>query len=233
MNELTLKTEDDRILVSARDLHKALEISERFSSWMDRIRSYGFEEGNDFVGCKEFNTLARQELINYHLTIEMAKQICMIQRSEKGKQYREYFLKVEKDWNSPEKVMARALQMAERTIASLGKEIETMKPKAIFADAVSASNTTILIGELAKIMKANGFNVGQNRLFEILRRDGYLISRKGTDYNMPSQKSMELGLMVIKETAITRSDGHVSISKTPKITGKGQQYFINRYCKKE
>lgn len=117
--------------------------------------------------------------------------------------------------------------------AELKAKNEEMTPKALFADAVSASGNTILIGELAKILKANGCEVGQNRLFEILRRDGYLISRNGSDYNMPTQKSMELGLMVIKETAITHSDGHVSISKTPKITGKGQQYFINRYCKKE
>lgn len=230
--ELAIRTENERITVSARDLHEALEIKTDFRHWFPRMCEYGFEEGSDFRTFLTESTGGRQGS-DAEITIEMAKQICMIQRSEKGKQYREYFLKVEKDWNSPEKVMARALQMAERTIASLGKEIETMKPKAIFADAVSASNTTILIGELAKIMKANGFNVGQNRLFEILRRDGYLISRKGTDYNMPSQKSMELGLMVIKETAITRSDGHVSISKTPKITGKGQQYFINKYCKKE
>ena len=117
--------------------------------------------------------------------------------------------------------------------AELKAKNKEMRPKEIFADAVSASGNTILIGELAKILKANGCEVGQNRLFEILRRDGYLISRNGSDYNMPTQKSMELGLMVIKETAITHSDGHVSISKTPKITGKGQQYFINRYCKKE
>lgn len=116
--------------------------------------------------------------------------------------------------------------------AELKAKNEEMAPKALFADAVSASKSTILIGELAKILKANGFDTGQNRLFDVLRNDGFLISRKGTDYNMPTQKSMEMGLMKIKENAITHSDGHVSITKTPKITGKGQQYFINRYCKK-
>ena len=100
----------------------------------------------------------------------------------------------------------------------------------LFADAVSTSDTSILIGELAKILKQNGAeNMGQNRLFEMLRRDGFLISRKDTDYNMPTQKSMELGLFKIKETAINHSDGHVSISKTPKVTGKGQQYFVDKY----
>lgn len=111
--------------------------------------------------------------------------------------------------------------------------LEAQKPKVLFADAVSASETSILIGELAKILKQNGVeNMGQNRLFEILRRDGFLISRKGTSYNMPTQRSMELGLFKIKETAINHSDGHVSISKTPKVTGKGQQYFIKYFMDK-
>lgn len=127
-------------------------------------------------------------------------------------------------------LIAKALLVAQRKIEERDKRIEQMRPKEIFADAVSASKSTILIGELAKIMKANVFDTGQNRLFETLRRDGFLISRKGTDYNMPTQKSMELGLMVIKETAITHSDGHVSVTKTPKVTGKGQQYFVNFYC---
>lgn len=110
--------------------------------------------------------------------------------------------------------------------------LEVQRPKVVFADAVSASNTSILVGELAKMIKQNGHpNMGQNRLFEILRSEGYLISRKGTDYNMPTQRAMEMGLFEIKETAITHSDGHVSVSKTPKVTGKGQQYFINRYLR--
>jgi anti-repressor protein len=103
------------------------------------------------------------------------------------------------------------------------------KPKVVFADAVSVSEGTILIGELAKILKGNGIEIGQNRLFERLRQDGFLIKRKGTDYNAPTQMAMELGLFKVKETAITHSDGHVTISKTTKVTGKGQQYFINRF----
>lgn len=111
--------------------------------------------------------------------------------------------------------------------------LEPQQPKVLFADAVSTSETSILVGELAKILKQNGVeNMGQNRLFEVLRRDGYLISRKGNSYNMPTQRSMEMGLFRIKETAITHSDGHVSINKTPKVTGKGQQYFINYFMGK-
>ena len=108
-------------------------------------------------------------------------------------------------------------------------EAERNQPKVVFADAVSVSSGTILIGELAKILKGNGIEIGQNRLFEKLRQDGYLIKRQGTDYNAPTQRAMELGLFKVKETAITHSDGHVTISKTTKVTGKGQQYFINLF----
>lgn len=107
--------------------------------------------------------------------------------------------------------------------------VEAQRPKVIFADAVSASDTDILIGDLAKLLNQNGHNIGQNRLFERLRKEGYLISRKGNSYNTPTQKAMELWLFRIKETAITHADGRTTINKTPKVTGKGQLYFINRY----
>lgn len=110
--------------------------------------------------------------------------------------------------------------------------VEAQRPKVIFADAVSTSDTDILVGDLAKLLNQNGYAVGQNRLFERLRNEGFLISRKGNSYNMPTQKAMEMGLFRIKETAITHSDGRVSLNKTPKVTGKGQQYFINRFIGK-
>lgn len=111
--------------------------------------------------------------------------------------------------------------------------IEEMKPKALFADSVAASHTTILIGEMAKVLRGNGVDIGANRLFRWLRKNGYLINRKGTDWNMPSQKAMDLGLFKIKETSISHADGSVSISKTTKVTGKGQQYFINKFLKND
>lgn len=114
---------------------------------------------------------------------------------------------------------------------ALETKIESDKPKVLFADAVETSKTTILIGDLAKIIKQNGIDMGQKRLFAWLRENGYLIKRKGADYNMPTQKSMEMKLFEIKETAITHSDGHISVNKTPKVTGKGQQYFINLFLK--
>lgn len=126
-------------------------------------------------------------------------------------------------------IMARALLVAQNTINKKDEIIESMKPKALFADAVSTSKTSILIGELAKILKQNGIETGQKRLFDYLRDNGFLIKRKGSDYNMPTQKSMELGLFEIKETTITHSDGHISISKTTKVTGKGQVYFVNKF----
>lgn len=110
-------------------------------------------------------------------------------------------------------------------------QIEANKPKVLFADSVAASHGSILVGELAKLLNQNGIDIGQNRLFNWLRENGYLICRKGTDYNMPTQRSMELQLFSIKETAITHSDGHVSISKTVKVTGKGQLYFVNKFLK--
>lgn len=127
--------------------------------------------------------------------------------------------------------LADLLQQASDQLKAKDIQIEEMKPKALFADAVSASKQTVLIGELAKIMKGNGIEIGQNRLFAWLRKHGYLISRKGTDYNMPTQKVMNLGLFKIKETTITHSDGHISVNKTPKVIGKGQQYFVNKFLK--
>lgn len=128
-----------------------------------------------------------------------------------------------------DELIAKALLVAQSKIAEKDKQIEQMKPKAIFADAVSASNTSILIGELAKILRQNGIEIGQNRLFSWLRDNGYLVKRKGTDYNMPTQSAMEKGLFEIKETVISHSDGHTSINKTTKVTGKGQQHFINHF----
>jgi len=125
--------------------------------------------------------------------------------------------------------LCQALKDEQENNKRLMLDVERMKPKEIFADAVTTSEKTILIGELAKILKQNGADMGANRLFAWLREKGYLIKRKGTDWNAPTQKSMEMGLFEVKETAITHSDGHTSVSKTTKVTGKGQVYFINKF----
>ena len=137
---------------------------------------------------------------------------------------------------SPAELMAKALLVAQKTlgerqahIAELEAENTANKPKVIFADAVSASERSILVGELAKLLRQNGVEIGQNRLFDWMRQNGFLIRRQGTDYNMPTQKAMEIGLFEIKETSVVHSAGNVTINKTPKVTGKGQVYFINRF----
>lgn len=112
---------------------------------------------------------------------------------------------------------------------ALETQVKADKPKVLFADAVSTAHTSILVGELAKLLKQNGVDIGQNRLFTWMRDNGYLIRRNGTDYNMPTQKAMELNLFEIKETVIAHADGHTSVNKTPKVTGKGQQYFVERF----
>ena len=235
MNELLKSNyETEQPTVSARDLHEQLHIDTPFKKWIDRMCEYGFESKKDFWTKMSESTGGRPST-EYMLTIDMAKQICMIQRSPEGKQIRQYFLDLEKAWNTPEQVFARALKMADQQIeklksnnAVLIKDVERMKPKEIFADAVSASHTSILIGDLAKLLKQNGYETGQKRLFDQLRQEGYLI-KSGSSKNMPTQKSMDMDLFEVKETSITNPDGSVRVTKTTKVTGKGQQYFINRY----
>lgn len=236
MNELIKVTyNNDRPAVSARELHDFLEVKTAYKDWFPRMCEYGFTEGEDFNPLKnervqmEGNRYVSRTVDDAILTIDMAKELCMIQRNEKGKLARQYFIQIEKDWNSPEKVMARALQIAKDRITRLETKVREDKPKVLFADAVSASHTSILVGELAKLLRQNGADIGQNRLFAWLRDNGYLIRRSGTDYNMPTQRAMDMGLFTIKETAITRSDGSITISKTVKVTGKGQTYFVNRF----
>ena len=128
---------------------------------------------------------------------------------------------------SDTELIAKALLVADRKIKERDLQIAEMKPKALFADSVTASNTSILVGELAKLIRQNGVDMGEKRLFEWMRNNGFLVRRKGTDYNMPTQRSMEMGLFQIKETTVNHASGYTTVNKTPKVTGKGQQYFIN------
>ena len=236
MNELLkVNYDNDRITLSARELHKFLGVTERFGNWFERMNQYGFQESVDYLGRKVFNTQAHQELQDYEITLDMAKEIAMIQRSDKGKEVRQYFLELERRWNSPETVMNRALEYSRKQVKALMEEKQglieenkELKPKALFADAVSASNESILIGQLAKLIRQNGYEIGQNRLFEWMRDNGYLI-KKGERYNQPTQKSMDLGLFEVKERTITNPDGSTRITLTTKVTGKGQAYFINKF----
>lgn len=232
MNELfNVTTNGDKLTLSARELYKELNIAGRFSRWFEQMSEYGFEENVDFTSvqnCTVVNNGATRELQDYRITLDMAKEIAMLQRNEKGKQIRKKLIELEKAWNSPEKVMARALDIAHKTIANLQIENEEMKPKALFADTVAASDSSILVGQEAKSISQSGCKMGQNRFFAWLRENGYLCS-KGENYNMPTQKSREMDLIEIKIRTVTNPDGSVRETKTPVITGKGQIYFINKF----
>lgn len=231
MDLIKVMVKNDQQLVSAREVLEKVGLKTRFSRWVDQ--NFGeFEEGVDFTSVKTFtvvNNGARRELDDYALTLDMAKELCMMARTDAGKELRRYFIELERKWNDPQEVVKRGYAILQNENARLKIELETAKPKALFADSVAASDTTILIGELAKIIRGNGVDIGANRLFRWLREHGYLISRKGSDYNMPTQKSMELGLFKIIERTINQSDGSSRICKTTKVTGKGQQYFVNKF----
>ena len=232
---IEIKVKNHTQLVSARDLHKGLGLKKKFSAWWEQ-NSKDFEEGIDFAREPESYQVqlgngATKLMNDYFLTIDMAKELCMMSKTEKGKEVRKYFIEVERRWNDPNEVVKRGYAILQDENTQLRIENKAMKPKALFADAVSVSKKTILIGDLAKILKQNGVNIGSIRLFRWLRKHGYLIKRDASDYNMPTQKSMERGLFEIKETVIPHRDGHTTISKTPKVTGKGQIYFVNKFLK--
>lgn len=239
MNELLkVNYDNDRITLSARELHEFLGIGTQYTKWFDRMSEYGFYENVDYQAISQKRLTAQGNettYIDHEITLDMAKEIAMIQRSDKGKEVRQYFLELERRWNSPETVMNRALEYSRKQVKALMEEKQglieenkELKPKALFADAVSASNESILIGQLAKLIRQNGYEIGQNRLFEWMRDNGYLI-KKGERYNQPTQKSMDLGLFEVKERTISNPDGSTRITLTTKVTGKGQVYFINKF----
>nr|DAP23792.1 MAG TPA: KilAC domain protein [Caudoviricetes sp.] len=235
--QLVTLNESHEPIVSGRTLHRELGVGTEYAKWMTRMTEYGFVEGQDFNSVKidevrqEGNRHVKREITDHALKLDMAKEIAMIQRTEKGKEVRQYFIQVERDYNSPEKIMARALLMANNKVLTLETQVEELKPKALFADAVAASKTSILIGELAKLLNQNGVKIGGTRLFAWMRENGYLIKRKGQDWNTPTQRAMEMDLFEIKERTHSNPDGSIIISKTTKVTGKGQQYFINKFLR--
>ncbi|HAP2895829.1 TPA: oxidoreductase [Enterococcus faecalis] len=235
MNELIKVTtnENDEQLVSARELHGFLGIKKRFSAWWKQYDEMFIKE-EDFTSVPGGTPVSGgngniQYVSDYVLKLDVAKHISMLTKTEKGKEARGYFIRLEKFWNSPEMVTKRALEFQQKKIEVLQLENKSLKPKALFADAVDASKTSILIGDLAKLIKQNGIDIGQNRLFQWLRDNGYLIARKGESYNMPTQRSLDLGIAEIKERTHNNPDGSIRISRTPKITGKGQIYFVNKF----
>ena len=168
MNEL-IKIETNENLepiISLRELYNKLEITERYSNWTDRMFKYGFTENVDYTGCKVFNTLANQELQDHAIKLDMAKEICMLQRNEKGKQFRKYFIQVEKDFNSPEKIMARAVLIANKKVSTLTIEVKELKnkieedrPRVSFAETIEKSSDSILIREFSKILANENIHI--------------------------------------------------------------------------
>lgn len=243
MDELQTLNVDTQT-VSARELHEKLNIETPFRKWFPRMCEYGFTEGTDFNVDKnvrvqmEGGREVKREIEDYNISIDMAKEICMIQRTPEGKKVRQYLIELEKAWNTPEQIMARALKMADNTINSLKAENrvliednERMKPKEIFADAVTASDSSILVRELAKMIKQNGKELGEKRLYRWMRENGYIC--KGKNNTEPTQRAMELGLFERVIRTIQRGDGLPLEKATTRVTGKGQQYFINKFLGEE
>lgn len=227
-NELKVNAETET--VSARDLHDALEISTAYKDWFPRMCEYGFIEGSDFSSKMSESTGGRPAA-DADISIDMAKQICMIQRTDKGREIRQYFIDLEKAWNTPDLVIARGLLAANTLIAEKDKKIELltadnerMKPKEIFTNAVTASDSSILVRDLAKMIRQNGYPIGEKRLYKWMRENGY-ICQGSTE---PTQRAMELGLFERIVRTVQRGDKLPLETTTTKVTGKGQVYFINK-----
>ena len=242
MNELikTFKQKDGSVAVDGRNLHDFLEVETPYRIWIQRMIEYGFTENVDFEGFEQKSTKPQggRPQVNHALTLDMAKELSMIQRTDRGKQARQYFISMEKQAKSKQQLplpkdypsALRALADSVEENQKLESQNKAMKPKALFADAVETSNTSILVGQLAKLLKQNGVDIGQNKLFKYLR-DNHYLGKRGEYYNMPTQYSMEMGLFEIKERTIQNPDGSVKTVRTTKVTGKGQTYFVNKFLK--
>ena len=179
---IKVTVKNDQQLVSARELYKGLDIKKRFSVWVSQnFKEFEENSGNGTV----------RKYDDYFLTIDMAKQLCLMSRTEKGKEYRKYLIEVERKWNDPQEIVKRGYAILQNENTRLKLENAQMKPKALFADAVATSKSDILIGQLAKILRQNGYDIGQNRLFKWLREHHYLCS-KGAKYNQPTNQLREL-----------------------------------------
>lgn len=227
MNQLiktVQNTESNEILVSGRELHDFLESNERYSKWFERMKDYGFSEGVDFTSVQKstlVNNGAERLLDDHHLRLDMAKEIAMIQRSDKGREARQYFIQVEKNWNNPEMIIKRALDLQQHKILTLETEIQENKRYTDFGKVVSMSDGSINIGAFAKLIFDNhGIKIGRNKLIEWLREQGYLM-KKGREKNFPKQRYVEMGLFELMPTIIKRTQGDVQ-GGTTLITGKGQ-----------
>lgn len=221
-------------LVDARELFIRLRgenTQTKFTDWIsEKINKYGFIEDVDFTSFSQKNEKGGRPTIEYALTLDTAKEIAMVENNEQGRKIRRYFIEVEKKARQMFEI-PKTLPEALRKAAELAEELEKQKPKVLFADSVETSKNSVLINELAKILKQNGYEIGQNRLFEKLRNEGYLIKQKGQNWNLPTQRAMDMGLFEVKKTVINKPDGTPITRPTTKVTGKGQIYFVNKFLK--
>lgn len=223
---ITIKYDEERQTVLARDLHEFLDVGTEFRHWFPRMCEYGFTEDIDYTPFIFDHPLNHQPTKDYQLTIEMAKEISMLQRTEKGKTARQYFIELEKKWNSPEAVMARALTLANKTIEKLKSNIEESKPLVLFAETALKSKDNILVRQLAKIAQDEGLDIGEKKLYNKLRY-WKMIMPSSTE---PYQSAMNSGYFVVEENNIDTPYG-VKLSRTTKVTPKGQIYIIEKLKK--
>lgn len=221
--------------ISGRALHEFLGVNTRYNDWFKRMLDYDFTEGKDFYSILSKTSDNGRPSTDHQLTINMAKEICMLSKTERGKQARKYFIECEKLWNEPQAVLSRALQMSQRVLADtqarMAKYITENQPKIDFANAVTASKDCIYIRELAKILTQNGLPVGEKKLYKYLRENNYLIKdRRADDYNQPTQRAAEMKIFKVQKTVYETALGKITNSTTL-VTPKGQQFFINKFKK--
>lgn len=226
MNELipTTHNENGEITLSGRELHEFLEVSTPYTMWFERMKDYGFQEQTDYLllhkTVKQIGSGGHNK-VDHQIKLDMAKEIAMIQRTEKGKEARQYFLQVEKMWNSPEMIIKRAMEFQNKKILLLETQITEEKPYTDFGKVVAISDGAINVGAFAKLIyEKHGINIGRNKLMEWLRDNGYLI-KQGREKNNPKQNYIEQGLFKVSPTIISRTEGDVQ-SSTTLVTGKGQ-----------
>jgi len=245
MQELIkISEQNGKRAVSARELHKFLEVQTPFTMWIDRMFEYGFAENIDFEATNFFvnhpNSIGGTTVKDYALTLDCAKEIAMLQRSEKGKTARQYFIECEKQLRAKEQAhqqipqsFSEALRLAAEQaekIEAQQKQLQAQAPKVLFADTVIGSQSSCLIGELAKLITQKGYEIGEKRLFKWLRENHYLGTR-GEYYNIPNQQYIEQGLFELKKGTRSGNGGVMHTTITPKVTGKGQVYFVNKFLK--
>lgn len=221
--------ENMEAVVSGRELHEKLGIETRYNDWIKRMIEYGFTENVDFITKieltqkREGSRMVERNLEDHVIKLDMAKEICMIQRNEKGKMFRQYFIQIEKEYNSPERTIQRALLYSQAQVKRLEAKIEEDRPRVSFAETIEKSSDSILVRELSKILANENIHIGQNKLYSLLREWGYIFQNS----TEPTQKAVQQGLFKINERVIKSVKGDI-LSRTTMVTGKGQVFLLDK-----